>query len=788
MVKRFDEFALQLADRILRHPWWVMLITMVAVCFAANGVRHLEFSNNYRVFFGKNNPELLAFEEFQATYTKNDNILFVIQPADKKVFQPHVVDAIEKTTQAAWQIPYTIRVDSITNFQHSWAEGDDLTVEDLIQNGISLSEDALLEKKKIALSEPLLVNKLISEDAGTTGINVTLQFPEKSLTEVPEAVAAARKIAADMSAQFPDLKIVLSGLTMLDNAFPEAGISDLKFLVPIMYLLLVMAMVFSVRSISGTFVTVLVVGFSSVTAMGITGYIGMKLSPVSSLAPTIILTLAIADSIHLLLSLKKHMRQGLVKKEAIRESLRINALPVTITSLTTVVGFLGLNFSDSPPFHDLGNITAMGITAAWGYSMTFLPAMIMVLPFRVKADEGRKDASRIDLMQRYTEFIITHHKSVGLLTGVVALIMVLMVCRIELNDEFIKFFDHRVPFRNDTEFTLDHLTGLYVIEYSLGSGEKGGINNVAYLRNLEAFTGWLRQAPEVTHVYSYTDIIKRLNKNMHGDDPSWYRIPDDRNLAAQYLLLYELSLPFGLDLNDRINIDKSATRVSVTLPSVTTTRAKEFIDRSQHWLTMNTPSHMQAVATGAAVMFIHISKRNIVSMIKGNILALFLIMALIIISLKSIKIGALSLLPNALPILVTFGVWALIVGKVGMAAATLTSTSLGIIVDDSVHFLTKFLRGRRELKLSRSQALRFTFDTVGPAIIATSVILVIGFAVLATSTFQVNAHMGLLTVIAIVMAFVFDFTLLPALLLIGHKEKETAYEPNISQEKLLKTL
>ena len=96
-----------------------------------------------------------------------------------------------------------IRVDSITNFQHSWAEGDDLTVEDLIQNGISLSEDALLEKKKIALSEPLLVNKLISEDAGTTGINVTLQFPEKSLTEVPEAVAAARKIAADMSAQFP---------------------------------------------------------------------------------------------------------------------------------------------------------------------------------------------------------------------------------------------------------------------------------------------------------------------------------------------------------------------------------------------------------------------------------------------------------------------------------------------------------------------------------------------------------------------------------------------------------
>lgn len=314
-----------------------------------------------------------------------------------------------------------------------------------------------------------------------------------------------------------------------------------------------------------------------------------------------------------------------------------------------------------------------------------------------------------------------------------------------------------------------------MIEYSLNAGEEGGISDVAYLENLEKFTVWLRAQPEVIHVHSYADVIKRLNKNMHGDDAAWYRIPEDRNLAAQYLLLYELSLPFGLDLNDRINIDKSATRISVTVSDMTTTRAKKFVDRSQHWLQTNTPSHMQAVATGAAVMFIHISERNIISMMKGNIVALLLIMTVIIISLRSVKIGALSLIPNALPILATFGIWAVIVGKVGMASATVTSTSLGIIVDDSVHFLTKFLRGRREMKLSPPDALRFTFNTVGHAIVATTVILGIGFSVLATSTFQVNAHMGLLTAIAIVMAFVFDFTLLPALLLIRSKKKGDAY-------------
>ena len=785
MLKKIDNFALGLADQVIRYRWLVVLVTLVLVGLTANGARYLEFSNNYRVFFGKNNPELLAFEEFQATYTKNDNILFVVQPKDKKVFQTRVLHAIKKITTEAWQIPYVIRVDSITNFQHSWAEEDDLTVEDLIRDIESLSEKDFEEKKNIALSEPVLLNKLISEDAGTTGVNVTLQYPETSITEVPEAVAAARNIVAEISAEYPDLKIVLSGLSMLDNAFPEAGIGDLKFLVPIMYLLLIIAMLFSVRSISGTIATVFVVGFSSATAMGLAGYIGIKLMPVSTLAPTIILTLAIADSIHILLSLKKQMKKGMGKKDALRESVRINALPVTITSLTTIVGFLGLNFSDAPPFHDLGNITAMGIGAAWLYSIVFLPAVISLLPYHVKVDENRGEVNGNGLIQRYAEFVINYHRGVGITAGVVALLMISMVYRIELNDEFIKFFDHRVPFRNHADFTLDNLTGLYVIEYSLSAGEEGGISNVDYLQNLEKFTNWLREQPRVVHVHSYTDVIKRLNKNMHGDDPAWYRIPEDRNLAAQYLLLYELSLPFGLDLNDRINIDKSATRISVTLPDVTTTWARDFVERSHHWLETNTPSHMQAFATGAAVMFIHISARNIISMIKGNIVALLLIMMVIVLSLRSIKIGTLSLIPNALPILVTFGIWAFLVGKVGMASATVTSTSLGIIVDDSVHFLAKFLRGRREMNLSQPDALRFTFDTVGQAIVVTTVILGIGFSVLATSTFQVNAHMGLLTAIAIVMAFVFDFTLLPALLLIGHKKKGDVYETSKLQKQVV---
>jgi predicted RND superfamily exporter protein len=777
MMKRIDAVTSRLAEHLIRFRWWVIAATVMVVALAAAGGRFLEFSNNYRVFFGKENPELLAFEDFQATYTKNDNILIVIQPADLKVFKSRVTEAVETATREAWNIPYAIRVDSISNFQYSWADGDDLTVEDLIRDSGGLGQAQLDDKAAVALAEPLLRNNLISGDADTTGINVTLQYPEKSITEVPEAVGVARKIVADLKARYPDLTVVLTGVSMLNNTFAESGLRDLQTLVPLMYLVLILVMAVTLRSASGTVATLMVIGFSSASAMGLAGYMGVKLTPISTMAPTIILTLAIADSIHILVTLRKQMLQGLDKRSALIESVRINAIPVAVTSLTTIVGFLGLNFTDTPPFHDLGNITALGIASAWLYSMTFLPAVVSLLPYRVRQSAVAGDGRRPGWISRFADTVIRYYKPIGLIAGGLTIAASVMVPRIELNDEWVKYFDHRIQFRNDAEFALEHLTGLYQIEYSIPAGEEGAISNPEYLRHLEAFTAWLRGQREVEHVYSYADIIKRLNKNMHGDDPAWYRIPEDRGLAAQYLLLYELSLPFGLDLNDRISVDKSATRVTVSLPEISTQRVREFIARSKSWLVFNAPSYMAAEPTGATVMFSHISERNIKSMIKGNALALGLIAVVIIFSLRSFRLGFLSLIPNTLPILITFGLWAVLVGRVGMAAATVTSTSLGIVVDDTVHFLAKYLRARRELDLEPPEAVKYAFETVGQAIIATTLILGIGFAILATSTFLINAHMGLLTAMAIAVAFIFDFTLLPVILLIGHKRKGAAYEP-----------
>ncbi len=759
-----DRVALSIAKFATSRPWLTIAATLVVVLTAAYGLRGIGLATNYRVFFSPQNPELVAFEEFQATYTKNDNILFFIKPSADAVFSPRIADVVETVTERAWQIPFAIRVDSVSNFQHSWADGDDLTVEDLIRDGAGLTQADLDEKRRIALEEPLLFANLVARDVSATGVNVTLQYAEKSIREVPEAVAVARQIAAEVEADYPGVEIALTGVSMLNNAFAEAGEADATTLIPIMYGILLLATFVVLRSLSGTFATLTVIMFSALTAVGIAGYYGVLLAPVSMMAPTVIMTLAVADSVHILVSVLSFMREGMDRQAAIRESLRVNFLPVGITSITTAIGFLALNFSDSPPFWHLGNITAIGILAAWLYSVTFLPAFLTLVRIRTRAVTN----SRIDrTLDALAGFVTTRWQPVLVVGGLIAVGLIAMVPRIELNDQWVEYFDDRVEFRRDADFALETMPGIYPIEFSVEADGAEGVNDPEYLRNLDRFTIWLRAQPEVEHVYSYTDIIKRLNKNMHGDDAAWYRIPEDRRLAAQYLFLYEISLPFGLDLNDRISVDKSATRVTATLRNITTSETRAFQARAEAWLEANTPQYMWTHPTSASVMFSYISQRNIESMLTGNLLAVALIAIILMVALRSVALGGLSLIPNLLPILMTYGLWSLLVGRIGMAAATVSATSLGIIVDDTVHFLAKYLRGRREHGYDKPGAIRYAFQTVGRALIANSIILAAGFAFLAFSTFKINVEMGLLTAIAIVIALAFDFLLLPALLLIG---------------------
>ena len=746
---------------LVRWRYLILVTTLVMVAAAAGGLRFIGFKTDYRVFFSDDNPQLQAFEQLQNTYTKSDNVLLVLAPRDGRVFSPETLASVAFVTEAAWQMPYSIRVDSLSNYQHTRAEGDDLIVADLVPDPALLDTGELQRIREIAVHEPLLVNRLVSEDGSVTGINVTIQLPDQgSGKEVPEITAFARNLVEEVRAGNPNLDVYLTGMVIMNNSFPEVSIHDQKTLVPLMFAVVILTLVLLLRSFTATVSTFLVIAFSIVAAMGLTGWMGIALTPPSASSPTIILTLAVADCVHVLVSFLHAMRRGMDKTSAMVDSLRINLQPIFLTSLTTVIGFMSMNFSDAPPFRDLGNIVAMGVTAAFVFSVTFLPALILVLPVRVKPSVS-EHTQRVD---RFAEFVITRRRLLFWGTGAVIIALIAFIPRNELNDEFIKYFDTSVPFRVDTEFATTNLTGLYTIEYSLGIGEAGGISEPEFLNDVERFADWYREQPNVLHVNTLTDIMRRLNKNMHADDPDWYRLPDERELAAQYLLLYEMSLPYGLDLNNQIDIDKSATRLVVSMESVSSNELLAAERRAQEWLQEHTP-HLKTDGASPSVMFAYIGQRNIRSMLTGTSIALVLISLVLIFALRSLKIGLVSLIPNLAPAAMGFGLWGMLYGQIGLGLSVVMGMTLGIVVDDTVHFLSKYLRARREQGLSSQDAVRYAFHTVGIALLVTTLVLVAGFMVLTQSAFKLNADMGLLTAITIAIALVVDFIFLPPLLM-----------------------
>lgn len=747
-----------------RWRYGLIFLILLLVIWAASGMQFLQFKSDYRMFFSEDNPQLLAFEKLQDTYSKSDNVLFVIAPKDGKVFTVEVLAMLEKMTEMAWQIPFSSRVDSITNFQYSRAIEDDIIVEDLIFEAEKLTASELEKLEKIAVNEPLLVNNLISPKAHVTGINVILQLPGKDQnSEIPKVVQFVRDLAAKMREQYPNIDIYLTGGAMMDNAFGEISASDMQQLVPIMFIVLLITLGLLLATITGIVTTTIIIVFSVISTLGLAGWLGISMSPPTAPLPNIIMTLAVADSVHIMASFFYCLREGMAKRAALTESFHLNFQAIFLTSFTTAIGFLSMNFSDSPPFHDLGNLAAIGVTIAFILTITLLPALLMILPSKFPKQR------QVPVMSYLSEFVIQRRKI--LLWSITALMLglVLFIPKNELNDNYLKYFDESIEFRQVTEFTIDNLSGADYLDYSIESGEANGINDPQFLIKLDEFANWFRQQPEVRYVYSITEVIKRLNKNMHGDDSNWYKLPESRELTAQYLLLYEMSLPYGLDLNDRLNVDKSATRITVILESLSSKELLALELRAKQWLQGQTT--IKSVATGTSLIFAHIGQRNIHSMLIGTAVALLLISLVLIFALRSLKLGLISLIPNLMPAIMAFGLWGLLVGQISLAVSVVAAMTLGIVVDATIHFLTKYLHARQKQGKNAMDAVRYAFATVGTAISVTAVVLIAGFSIIIFSHFHINSVMGILTAIIIVFALITDFLLLPPLLMKVDRDK-----------------
>ena len=758
------------ATTVLRRRWLVAAFATLLMLVVTGGARFIGVTNDYRSLFDEDNPQLAALDALENTYTVSKTALIAVAPREDSategsIFARETLAAIEELTEAAWLAPHSTRVDSLTNYSHSEAFEDDLIVGPLVEDAASLGDAGLARVEDIALNAVGIAGRLVSRDGRVGGVAINFILPESADAATVEITDYLDAMLAEARASHPDLAYHLTGDIVMDRAFADTTQDEMRTLTPLVFVIIVVASAVLLRSLLGTLALVITLVFVVNTTVGFAGWIGTVFNPANSGVPIIVMTVAVAHSVHIIAAVLAGMRRGLGRNEAVVESLRGNAWPVFLTTATTAIGFLSLNASDAPPFRVLGNLVAFGVLCAFVYSMTLLPALLSILPLR--APPARSD--RPGVFDRLGDFVVARRTFLLWFVGLLTAGLVMGIPRIVLTDNWTRYFDERYEFRRDTDFVIENLTGMETLEYSLNAGREGGVTDPQYLRAVDAFAEWFRGQPEVVHVQAFPDIMKRLNRNMHGDDPAFHRLPDDPELAAQYLLLYELSLPFGSDLNNRIDVAKSRTRMTVALRSLTSRAQRELDARAQAWLGANAPA-LATQASGVSIVFAHLSQRNIESMLRGTIIAMALISLILIGVFRSVRLGLVSLVPNFLPAAMTFGLWGYLVGRVGLAGSVMVAIAFGIIVDDTIHFLSKYLRARRE-GLDSADAVRSTFRGVGHALWTTTAVLSLGFLVFATSGFEVSWALGLMVTMTIGFALLADFLLLPPLLMAIDRRK-----------------
>ena len=755
---------------IVTRRWLTILLSLLfMLALAAGAARLIVVDVDFRNHFGESDPHLIALEQLEETYALSDVVLVAVAPDNGTIFTQETLVAIEELTEQLWRTPYATRVDSISNYTHSEGFEDELVVEQLIDEASSLSDTDIQRIMDIALGTEEVAGRFVSRDGRVAGLVVSIILPDDNRELAKREVTDyLYETVADAGEKYTSIDYHLLGGLILNRVIGDALDDETAILGPIALGTMLLVALILTRSIWGTLAIMLMIATVIPSALGFAGWTGLRLFGESGAALFVLMAVTVAHSVHIIEGMARGLRQGMAKAEAAIHAVRVNMWPVFLTSFTTAIGFLSLNFVDMPPFRVMGNIVAFGSMCAFAFAVTLLPAFLSVLPFRAR--KMREDKQ--DFFDRLSRFVISYRTILLCFFGILTVFLVAGIFKIELRENWLEVLDESYEFRQSADFLSENFPGVETYEYSLDSGREGAVTDIEYLEQVESFANWYREQPEFVHIFSIADIMKRLNKNLHGDNPEYYALPDDPELAAQYLLLYEFSLPVGRDLNNLIDHDRRATRVTVSVKSMSSKEKIDLDDRARAWLRQNVPS-METGATGISIVGSHSIQRNIENMLQGTFVAMAIVSLLLFAIFRSIRLGLVSLIPNFLPAAMAMGLWGYLVGEVGVPAAVVTAIAFGVIVDDTIHFMTKYTDSRKAGKLP-SESVQVAFRSVGRALFTTTIVFGLGFMVFGASGVVGNQVLGLLVGITVIIALVADFLFLPPLLMLLDGTKETS--------------
>jgi predicted RND superfamily exporter protein len=763
-----DKKIRQVALSVIKFRWLIVFFTiffsMASLYLAKDS---FEFEGNVEIWFEKDSEVIKNYTWFRQTFGNDERIIIAFKD-EKGIFNEKALSTISHITNFLWETKNIVRADSITNYQYVHVDPEDednILIDDFIDDPTTMDVSAFEAKKSIATTDIQTKNLLVSEDGTTAMIFGRMKkLPSDDYDSVFALLDEVRAFLAKEQAS-TGYAYKIHGNPVIADAYIHSAKSDSLFFTPLIYFTAAALLWGMFRRFTGALLPVLVVLFTAVLVVSVQAQLGYKFNNFTANLPIFVAAIGIADSVHVYWTWLLARRHGKTNAEAIIMTMGKNFLPAFLTSATTFAGFLSLGISDVAPIKTLGVATASAAVLAFLLSGIFMPALLAIINPKIKTSQSFEfDADEEHMpafAMLYSCFVVTHHKKILVSSVVFVGFFLIGFSFVKVDTSAIKMFKESTEIRQNTTFIQDNITGPVNFEIVMDSMENDGIKDPKFMKKVDQFyTAYEEKYPTLRHISSLLDVVKIHHKVLNGDKEEFYFVPEQRELIAQYLLLYSLSMPQGMELTDQMDIKQRYLRITVQLDMIGSHEGMEQIKWINEWWS-NTEYGVDV--HGQLAMYTYMQEHVTNTLIESIVLALILVTSVLFIAFRSTKAMLISLPPNIFPIIIAVGLMGWLGIDVNLSMAIAGVIILGVAVDSTIHFLVKYQHARKVRGKNIQDSLEYMVTFSGAAIGFSTAILGLSFAIFAFSDFVPNVHFGIVTSSALVVALLTNVFMLPAL-------------------------
>ncbi len=736
-----------------------ILVTIAAITslLLASGIPRTSFDTSLGALLTQSDPYLDELRVMQEEFPSPLEVSFAFVAGENEtVFNHELLQAIADLRENFRAIPFATRISSLLSYE-SPETGRRL----FITAPANYSASELRGLSEVALNDRLLTANLLSDDARLSFATITTEGNDVSAAERLQIANAVVLLRDQLRDRHPTVGIHANSEVMLEQSSQQAMLDDLTSLMPFVILACVLAICYCFRSATLGICILTHTLFTLLSTIGALGYLGFAFNSISIIAPLVLVIISVANSVHIISIYKQALHRGVEKIEAMRESVLHNFQPVTLAALTTAIGFSSLNMCSSPAIQEFGQIVALGIVFAYVLTLLLLPAVLIWMTSKREVIASSGVPFMEGTLQKISAFTRRRDSSIFWICTALAIITFFLLPLNETDFDRLDFIAADSDIKQFYDEVSTHYNRGPALTYGIDARTAQAAIDPDFLRRVEEFGFWLNQQAAVESVASLVDVVKTINRVQH-DDVGFDRIPDDIDTVSNYLLGYALVQTEDFPLFGFVNLEFSMMNIFVNATPMSNQQLIDFDSRVTKKFQQDFPD-VDLLHGSGILLFSRMDELVTIELLQGYSISLLLITLSLIVGMRSIYFGILSIIPNLLPATMVFGFWALFVGQLDPFVMMLFSISIGLVVDDTVHLLSHYLEKRRA-GLDQAKSIDYAISTAGPALSITTIVLALGTTILIGANTIYFQQAAKLLVPIVVLALALDLFYLPTIL------------------------